>query len=246
MTDATLSGQPERSGGSGCVGSDGVVITARLCFDPFNPINQASASYTMNVATTSPRRKELVRIAARLFVEEGYDRTTVRMLAQEMGIKSGSLFHHFADKQEILCAVIEEGMFSALAIAHEHLANLDNSLAADTPRAQAHLRLLALARAHLDTLLTDRNAHVVALYEWRRIEGPAREHLVQQRDEYEALWRSAIEDGVATGLLCGDASLLRQFVLGALNWSVRWYRADGERSPDELAEALIDSVCHPQ
>ncbi|MGS0466961.1 TetR/AcrR family transcriptional regulator [Cobetia marina] len=79
----------------------------------------------MNVATASPRRKELVRIAARLFVEEGFDRTTVRMLAQEMGIKSGSLFHHFADKQEILCAVIEEGMFSALAIAREHLARLE-------------------------------------------------------------------------------------------------------------------------
>ena len=72
--------------------------------------NQASASVNdMNVMNASPRRKELTRLAAQLFVQEGFDRTTVRMLAQEMGIKSGSLFHHFKDKQEILAAVIEEG-----------------------------------------------------------------------------------------------------------------------------------------
>ncbi|MGB2148069.1 TetR/AcrR family transcriptional regulator [uncultured Cobetia sp.] len=202
----------------------------------------------MNVATASPRRKELVRIAARLFVEEGFDRTTVRMLAQEMGIKSGSLFHHFADKQEILCAVIEEGMFSALAIAREHLARCEpcqssEVTASAASQQQARERLLALARAHLDTLLTDRNAHVVALYEWRRLEGPAREHLVQLRDDYEDLWRDAIASAVAAGLLKGDAALLRQFMLGALNWTVRWYRPEGERSPDELAEALVDSLC---
>lgn len=197
----------------------------------------------MNVATASPRRKELVRIAARLFVEEGFDRTTVRMLAQEMGIKSGSLFHHFADKQEILCAVIEEGMFSALAIAREYLARLEAGSAPASRHQQARERLLALARAHLETLLTDRNAHVVALYEWRRLEQASREHLVHLRDEYEALWRDAIEAAVAAGLLKGDALLLRQFMLGALNWSVRWYRPEGERSPDELAEALVDSLC---
>ena len=115
----------------------------------------------MTLVNASSRRKELIRIAARLFVVEGFDRTTVRMMAQEMGIKSGSLFHHFRDKQEILCAVIEEGMHNALA-----LARLALNEASATPGA----RLDAMVRAHLETLLTDRNAHVVALYEWRRLD----------------------------------------------------------------------------
>ncbi|MFC5921720.1 TetR/AcrR family transcriptional regulator, partial [Neisseria weixii] len=100
----------------------------------------------------SPRRKELTRQAAQLFVQEGFDPTTVRMLAQEMAIKSGSLFHHFRDKQEILTAVIEEGTHNALVIARDALSRCDNSATA---------RLHAMARAHLETLLTDRNAHVV-------------------------------------------------------------------------------------
>ncbi|GGX82639.1 TetR family transcriptional regulator [Litchfieldella qijiaojingensis] len=193
--------------------------------------NQASASVNaMNVVNDSPRRKELTRVAAQLFVQEGFDRTTVRMLAQEMGIKSGSLFHHFRDKQEILCAVIEEGTQNALTIAKESLAQCEN-----TPEARLH----AMARAHLETLLTDRNAHVVALYEWRRLDEASREHLIHLRDAYEALWQSVIADALEAGLIRGDKFLVSRFVLGALNWTVRWYDPAGQRSPEELARELI-------
>ncbi|WP_043488580.1 TetR/AcrR family transcriptional regulator [Halomonas halodenitrificans] len=178
----------------------------------------------------SPRRKELTRLAAQLFVQEGFDRTTVRMLAQEMGIKSGSLFHHFRDKQEILAAVIEEGTENALVIAKEALSRCDSS---------ASSRLHAMARAHLETLLTDRNAHVVALYEWRRLDSEARAHLGHLRDAYESLWEEVIDDALAAGLVHGDRFLVSRFVMGALNWTVRWYDPDGTRTPDELADELV-------
>ncbi|MFC7088594.1 TetR/AcrR family transcriptional regulator [Halomonas salifodinae] len=187
----------------------------------------------MNVVNDSPRRRELTRLAAQLFVQEGFDRTTVRMLAQEMGIKSGSLFHHFRDKQEILCAVIEEGTQNALAIARE-------ALEASEPNPEA--RLHAMARAHLETLLTDRNAHVVALYEWRRLDAESRAHLSHLRDAYEALWQEVVGDALDAGLIHGDKFLVSRFVLGALNWTVRWYDPDGSRTPEELARELIAMI----
>ncbi|MFY0991916.1 TetR/AcrR family transcriptional regulator [Halomonas sp. C05BenzN] len=184
----------------------------------------------------SPRRKELTRQAAQLFVQEGFDRTTVRMLAQEMGIKSGSLFHHFRDKQEILAAVIEEGTQNALAIAREALQLCDS-----TPEARLH----AMASAHLETLLTDRNAHVVALYEWRRLDAESRDHLSHLRDAYEALWEQVIDEALAAGLIHGDRFLVSRFVMGALNWTVRWYDPAGPRSPDDLARELVAMITHP-
>ncbi|MGO2133053.1 MAG: TetR/AcrR family transcriptional regulator [Halomonas sp.] len=187
----------------------------------------------MNVVNDSPRRKELTRQAAQLFVQEGYDRTTVRMLAQEMGIKSGSLFHHFSDKQEILAAVIEEGTHNALTIAHQALEQCDSS-----PEARLH----AMARAHLETLLTDRNAHVVALYEWRRLDQPAKEYLAHLRDAYEALWQMVIDEALSAGLVEGDRFLVSCFVMGALNWTVRWYDPAGKRSPEELADELVTLI----
>lgn len=184
----------------------------------------------MNVVKDSPRRKELTRLAAQLFVQEGYDRTTVRMLAQEMGIKSGSLFHHFSDKQEILAAVIEEGTQNALNIARRALEQCDSG-----PEARLH----AMARAHLETLLTDRNAHVVALYEWRRLDQTAREYLVHLRNAYETLWEMVIDEALDAGLIKGDRFLVSCFVMGALNWTVRWYDPAGERTPEELAAELV-------
>ena len=184
----------------------------------------------MNVMNESPRRKELTRQAARLFVQEGFDRTTVRMLADEMGIKSGSLFHHFRDKQAILAAVIEEGTQNALNMAHQALNDTGDTASA---------RLHAMARAHLQTLHTDRNAHVVALYEWRRLDPAARSHLSHLRDAYEALWESVIDDALAAGLIHGDRFLVSRFVMGALNWTVRWYDPEGKRTPDELANELV-------
>ncbi|WP_447556554.1 TetR family transcriptional regulator [Vreelandella sp. EE22] len=181
----------------------------------------------------SPRRKELTRLAASLFVQEGFDRTTVRMLAQEMGIKSGSLFHHFKDKQEILAAVIEEGTQNALAVARTALGSCE---------ADPHARLNAMARAHLQTLFADRNAHVVALFEWRRLDVAASAHLRHLRDAYEALWIEVIDDALAAGLIRGERFLVSRFVLGALNWTVRWYDPDGARTPDELADELVTMI----
>ncbi|MCW8978209.1 MAG: TetR/AcrR family transcriptional regulator, partial [Marinobacter sp.] len=53
-------------------------------------------------------RGRLLTEAARLFREKGYERTTVRDLAAAVGIQSGSLFHHFRTKEEILKAVMVE------------------------------------------------------------------------------------------------------------------------------------------
>jgi len=186
----------------------------------------------MKLNKNSKRRKELVAIAARLFCNQGYESTTVRMLADAMGIKSGSLFHHFNDKQEILYAVIESGMLHAMEIARQTLAK------AQTPKE----RLYALARAHLYTLLEDRDAHVVAIYEWRSLTQDSRDLLVKLRDAYEDSWREVINECHEAGLLEGDQSLQRHLALGALNWTVQWYKPDRKLSPDELAQELVAMV----
>ncbi|MBD3895910.1 TetR family transcriptional regulator [Halomonas sp. ML-15] len=190
----------------------------------------------MNVATDSPRRQELIRVAARLFMQQGFDRTTVRMLADAMGIKSGSLFHHFADKQEILCAVIEDSTRNALVSARKAVSRAD---------ATSRSQLLALARVHLDTLHDDRHAHGVALYEWRRLNDEDREHLTHLRDAYEALWYQVIDEARQAGLVQGDSAIVTRFALGALNWTARWFDPDGPMDTARLADELVDMILIP-
>jgi AcrR family transcriptional regulator len=61
------------------------------------------------------RRRQLLRASARLFREKGYDGTSVRDIAQATGLQSGSWVYHFPTKQDILVAVMEQGLEDALA-----------------------------------------------------------------------------------------------------------------------------------
>ena len=56
------------------------------------------------------RRGDLVRAAAQLFRQKGFEGTTIRDIAGAVGMRSGSPFYHFASKHELLLAVMEEGL----------------------------------------------------------------------------------------------------------------------------------------
>ena len=63
-----------------------------------------------NHQEANSRRMELIRAAAKLFRDQGYERTTVRDLGNAVGLQSGSLFYHFRTKEEILVAVMALGI----------------------------------------------------------------------------------------------------------------------------------------
>src|SRR5699024_6491414 len=70
------------------------------------PISNEKTEASVYGMDDSPRGK-LLSAAARLFRDQGFDRTTVRDIAREVGLQSGSNFHHFATKEDILQRVME-------------------------------------------------------------------------------------------------------------------------------------------
>lgn len=178
--------------------------------------------------TEANRRVEIVRLAARLFREQGFDGTTVRDIAAAVGMRSGSPFYHFASKEEILFAVMEEGLRQGLARIEAVLAQ----------HADPRERFIALMHAQFGTILEDGHDFVpVMLYEWRRLPPVYRKRLIAVKDRYDALWQDVIDEVVAAGLMRGDAKLARLLILGAVNFSATWFRRNGGLSVDELARA---------
>ena len=176
------------------------------------------------------RRRQLLRASARLFREKGYDGTSVRDIAQATGMQSGSWVYHFATKQDILAAVMHEGLVVALArmeaIAAERLA----------PRAAFE----RLVRAHLDTLLGPGQDFIpVVLYEWRSLAPASRRSIKVLLKRYEAVWQDVIaalqQEGAWPGRTRIDALLL----FGALNWIARWYDTRGALDMESLAQQCI-------
>jgi len=175
----------------------------------------------------SNRREELLRVSARLFREKGFDGTTIRDISGAAGMHSGSPFYHFRTKQDILVAVMEQGLA-------EGLRGIEEAMALSLSPEQ---RLVRMIRAQLGTILEGGNDFIpVLLYDWRSLSPANRRRVVALKDRYDALWQQAIDDLQHAGHVPGDAQLVRLLILGAVNWTGTWYKSGGRLSLDRVAE----------
>lgn len=175
-------------------------------------------------------RKDIIAHSAALFRQQGYANTTVRDIAAAVGIQPGSWFYHFKTKQEILAAVVEQGLTQSLADA-EAIAALPLA-----PRA-AFRRLV---QAHLHTLLApDHDFIAVLLYEWRSLDQPGRARIIKLKDRHEEIWDEVIAALHRSGDWAMPTRFDRLLMFGALNWTVQWYKTGAGGSLEQLAEHAV-------
>ena len=183
----------------------------------------------------STRRDELVRTAARLFAERGYDGTSMGDVAEAMGLQKGSLYSLTDSKQSLLADAMREGA----AAFH---AALD-----DVPEDAPAIERIRLAlRGHLAVVAGQLDVATVFTREWRSLEGPAREEIVDARRRYEQRWRLLFREGVERGELRVDldADAAALLVLSAANWAYTWLRpgADTGALADGFTAVVVDGV----
>ncbi len=182
------------------------------------------------VSDPAGARGRLLREAARLFRDKGYERTTVRDLAAAVGIQSGSLFHHFRTKEEILKAVMVETIRLNTAL-----------MQAAVDEAHTHRdKLQALIRAELESINGQTGeAMAVLVFEWRSLSEDSQAYVLELRDIYEQLWLDVLEALRGDGVLAADPFVVRRMLTGALSWTVTWYRPDGGLTLDDLTEQVV-------
>jgi len=175
------------------------------------------------------RRQALLHAAAALFRRKGFAATTTRDIAAAAGMQSGSPFYHFDSKGALLFAVMEQGMRTALQRQADARAGVPGD------------RLLrTLVRAHFGILLGPGSDFIpVMLYEWRSLTATQRAAIARLQREYEAAWGEALCALCEAGLIRAEARVARLMFLGALNWSVQWYKPKKGASLDELTEQAM-------
>ena len=183
------------------------------------------------------RRADLVRVSARLFRERGFDGTTIRDIADAVGMRSGSPFYHFKSKQEILAAVMEEGLTAGLPAAEAIVAG---DLA---PRA----KFQALLRSHLELVLGEGHDFIpVLLYDWRCLTPELRQRVQILRDRYDQLWQDVVKELTASGLLRSDSAVARLLLMGAVNYTVLWYKPGQGSNLDQIADEAVAMFLLPE
>ncbi|AZD37196.1 Acyclic terpenes utilization regulator AtuR, TetR family [Pseudomonas chlororaphis subsp. aurantiaca] len=178
-------------------------------------------------------RGKLLQTAAHLFRNKGYERTTVRDLASAVGIQSGSIFHHFKSKDEILRAVMEETIHYNTALMRAELAEAGS----------VRERVLALIRCELQSIMGGSGeAMAVLVYEWRSLSAQGQADVLALRDIYEQIWLQVLGEAKEAGFIKGDVFITRRFLTGALSWTTTWFRAEGSLTLEQLAEEALTLV----
>ena len=176
---------------------------------------------------TDNRLHAVLDAAAKLFAGRGYSATSMRDIAAAAGMLPGSLYYHFAAKEELLAAVYEAGVREIIDAAHS---------AAATATAPWD-RLEAACVAHLQTVLRQSDYAQVLIRVLPEDVPPVAGRLATLRTEYENLYRGLI---AALPLPAGtDRKSVRLMLLGALNWSRFWYRENGRDSPRQIARRFV-------
>ena len=168
------------------------------------------------------RRAEILHAAARVFRRRGVAAAGMREIAEQAGLSPGNLYHYFSGKDEILLFCQERTLERMLA-------------AVRSARGSPAERLRAVLRAHVHCML-DELEGATAHLDVEALPAKLRAKMIEQRDAYERAVRAI----VAKLAPRGDAALVTRAMLGAVNWTARWYRPDGRQTPDEIADTLSD------
>ncbi len=181
------------------------------------------------MAVQQDRRSAILRSSADLFARQGVASTTVRQIADEVGVLSGSLYHHFPSKDAIVNEII------ATYLDHLRDRYREALESATGPRD----RIERLITASLLAAESHPSATLIYQNEMSYIrELPQYEAVKEAAAQIQQTWLSVIEEGRADGSFRTDIEprVFYRFVRDAVWLSVRWYRPEGPYSIDQLAK----------
>ena len=181
----------------------------------------------------SGRRDQLLAVAARLISSRGYSATTVRDIADEAGILSGSLYHHFSSKEAILDEILRS-FLGGLRRRSEEIA-----AAGGGPRRMFD----ELVRSAFSTIEAQPDA--VGLYQNEAAflaTLPGFEYVAQESAVIEAIWLGVIRDGQREGVFRADldSAMAYRFIRDGVWSAVRWFSPDGKHSAEDVARQFLE------
>lgn len=181
------------------------------------------------------RRDELLELAATMFADRGLRATTVRDIADSAGILSGSLYHHFSSKEEMIDELLRGFLDWLFARYHEIVETEPNALE----------RLKGLFMASFEAIATRHAQVVIYQDEAKRLSTQPRFAYVEERNrEQRKMWVEVLSQGIAEGYFRPDidVDLIYRFIRDTTWVSVRWYQPGGPLTAEEVGRQYLAIV----
>ena len=183
-------------------------------------------------ATIEPRQ-EILRAAARLFQQQGYDATSMNDVAAALKLSKGGLYHHFQSKDEILYHI----MSHAMDITEERVINVARRIEG------AEERLRTLIRLHIEVVLSAEDREItVMLHENHPLPPALRRKINGRKKDYVHFVENLVADVQrqrnSTSQVTPRAAAFA--LVGMINWIYQWYKPEGSLTGDALVRQYTD------
>jgi TetR/AcrR family transcriptional regulator, cholesterol catabolism regulator len=190
---------------------------------------QLATAETATAERPTGVRPDIIEAATRIFSERGYHAASMSDIADAVGIRKASLYHHVRKKEDLLFAIhetlVDELITETLAVSSS------SASPADKVRELLHLTMRFIAR--------NRDGVAVFLSERHAVTGERWQALVIKRDLYERMVCQIITEGRGSGEFADlPPELVAKALLGMANWAYTWFRQDGPMSADDVGEVF--------
>lgn len=177
------------------------------------------------------RRAQILQTAGEMFAAQGYLATSMRELAEAIGIEAASIYSHFPSKESLLQTV-------AWQLADAFLESAEAVYESNLPPAE---KLRGMLVAHIEVIAAHQSIAGVFLTEWKHLSPELLSDYLAQRDAYENMFRRVVDAGMRSGaFLPTDPKLVSLILLSAVNMTARWLDAQGPMELQTLSQRIAD------
>jgi AcrR family transcriptional regulator len=178
------------------------------------------------------KREAVLRTAVALFNDRGFHATSIDDVAGALSITKPTIYHYFANKDEILFECLRRGIESIQQA----------GLAAEKKGGPAMERLRAYMREYAIVVTTDFGICVTRTAD-HELSAAARKRFRASKREIDTAIRRVVEEGMKEGSIAqGDPRLVTFTLTGSLNWIAQWYDPEGELSPEQMADGCVATL----
>ena len=183
------------------------------------------------------RREEILRRTAHVFLERGFEITSLLDIAEALGISKAGLYYHFRSKQELLAAIINYG--------HEILEQDIQRELADSRSDEEALRRLIHTYALSVTREDDAAFAILAVDDMRSLLPADRAQIARRKRAFLALIRERLDRLAAAGKLREvDTATATHTLAGMVLWLPKWFRQPGRLTTGQMANEITELALH--
>jgi AcrR family transcriptional regulator len=183
------------------------------------------------VGKVSKRRDEILLVAAELFAAKGYEETTIREIGDAAGILSGSLYHHFQTKEEMLHDLLR----GFILMIPEYQAIVDRGW-------KSRETICAMIDLALRTVVSNPHTVTITVHERKYLaRHPTFAYVETAWKDMAKIWSGVLKKGVEEGVVRDDLDLhlVLRMVNDLIAAAVDWYRPGGRYSIDTIIDTQI-------